>query len=101
MAEGNAGHGLKDEDRFALRKNWDNHLRCTMLFRDAEATRRFQQGMDVWIDQPAWIGGYPFKVALGEDVFNLRRDQWFSLPELKACRGELGCNEFVFRKDAI
>jgi 2-polyprenyl-6-hydroxyphenyl methylase/3-demethylubiquinone-9 3-methyltransferase len=57
--------------------------------------------MDVWIDQPAWIGGYPFKVALGEDVFNLRRDQWFSLPELKACRGELGCNEFVFRKDAI
>jgi 2-polyprenyl-6-hydroxyphenyl methylase/3-demethylubiquinone-9 3-methyltransferase len=50
-----------------------------------------------WVD---WLGGYPFEVAKPEQVFDFYRSLGFMLERLNTCGGGLGCNEFVFRKNA-
>ena len=57
-----------------------------------------ERGMSRWHDMVDWVGGYPFEVSKPEEVFYLFKSQGFSLIELKTCAGELGCNEYVFKK---
>ena len=56
------------------------------------------RGMSAWHDVVDWIGGYPFEVAMPEEIFDFYRGRDFELQRLKTCAGGLGCNEFVFRK---
>ena len=55
-------------------------------------------GMSRWHDMVDWVGGYPFEVSKPEEVFIFFRERGFLLVELKTCAGELGCNEYVFRR---
>lgn len=57
-----------------------------------------QRGMSFWQDLVDWVGGYPFEVAMPEQIFDFYRERGFVLARLKTCRGTLGCNEFVFEK---
>jgi len=59
-----------------------------------------ERGMSPWRDVIDWIGGYPFEVAKPEQIFEFYRDRGFVLKELKTCAGGLGCNEFVFIRNA-
>lgn len=58
------------------------------------------RGMSLWYDMLDWLGGFPFEVARPETVFQFFRDRGLSLIELQTCGGRMGCNEFVFRKQA-
>lgn len=57
-----------------------------------------ERGMSVWNDLVDWIGGYPFEVAMPEEIFDFFFHRGFDLMRLRTCRGGLGCNEFVFKK---
>jgi len=59
---------------------------------------RNQRGMSFMQDLIDWVGGYPFEVAMPEQIFEFYRKRGFVLARLKTCRGTLGCNEFVFEK---
>lgn len=63
-------------------------------FREYHAVR----GMSVWRDMVDWVGGYPFEVAKPEAIFDFYRKKGFTLQKMKTCN-DLGCNEFIFRKD--
>lgn len=56
------------------------------------------RGMSPWWDVVDWVGGYPFEVAKPEEIFDLYSSNGFMLIRLKTQGGDLGCNEFVFRK---
>jgi len=58
------------------------------------------RGMSLWHDMIDWLGGYPFEVAKPEVVFHFFQNRGFTLEELKTCGGRMGCNEFVFRRQA-
>ena len=58
------------------------------------------RGMSPWHDVVDWVGGYPFEVAKPEEIFNFYRDRGFTLLEMTTEAGDLGCNQFVFRKIA-
>jgi 2-polyprenyl-3-methyl-5-hydroxy-6-metoxy-1,4-benzoquinol methylase len=58
-----------------------------------------RRGMSWWRDQVDWIGGYPFEVSKPEQVFDFYRSRGYRLLRLKTCRGEKGCNEYVFRRE--
>lgn len=58
------------------------------------------RGMSRWHDLVDWCGGYPFEVAPPEVIFDFYRERSFSLQKLTTCGGGLGCNQFVFRRDA-
>ena len=59
-----------------------------------------RRGMSMVHDWFDWLGGYPFKVARPEAIFNFYREKGFSLIRLKTCGGALGNNEYVFKKCA-
>lgn len=59
-----------------------------------------ERGMSLWHDMIDWLGGYPFEVAKPEAIFRFFQDRGFTLEELKTCGGRMGCNEFVFRRQA-
>lgn len=59
-----------------------------------------ERGMSLWRDMIDWLGGYPFEAAKPEAIFHFFRDRGFALEELKTCGGRMGCNEFVFRRQA-
>jgi 2-polyprenyl-6-hydroxyphenyl methylase/3-demethylubiquinone-9 3-methyltransferase len=56
------------------------------------------RGMSAWHDVVDWIGGYPFEVAMPEEIFYFFQSHGFNLMRLKTCAGGIGCNEFVFLK---
>lgn len=58
-----------------------------------------KRGMSLFHDWRDWLGGYPFEVAKPEDVVRSLTAGGFELQRQMLTRG-LGCNEFVFRKDA-
>lgn len=58
------------------------------------------RGMSYWHDVIDWVGGYPFEVAKPEEIFDSLKQRQFRLERLVTCAGELGCNEYVFRKVA-
>ncbi|HET8550074.1 MAG TPA: class I SAM-dependent methyltransferase [Bryobacteraceae bacterium] len=63
-------------------------------------TYKEQRGMSAWRDVVDWVGGYPFEVARPEEIFDFFRGRGFSLARIKTCGGSLGCNEFVFIRNA-
>jgi 2-polyprenyl-6-hydroxyphenyl methylase/3-demethylubiquinone-9 3-methyltransferase len=74
----------------------------TVQHGDAQDRRMFQsqraRGMHWWYDLVDWIGGYPFEVAKPEAVLQHLRGHEFELTQMTTCGGNLGCNEFVFRR---
>jgi 2-polyprenyl-6-hydroxyphenyl methylase/3-demethylubiquinone-9 3-methyltransferase len=58
------------------------------------------RGMSRWHDLVDWVGGYPFEVATPEAIFDFARERGFVLQRLKTCAGGLGCNQYVFVRDA-
>lgn len=56
------------------------------------------RGMSRWHDHIDWIGGWPFEVALPEQIFEFYRGRGFELRKLRTCGGGHGNNEFVFQK---
>jgi len=62
------------------------------------AMRKRDRGMSVWHDLVDWVGGYPFEVAMPEEIFEFCWKKGFQLVKLKTCRGGIGCNEYVFVK---
>jgi 2-polyprenyl-3-methyl-5-hydroxy-6-metoxy-1,4-benzoquinol methylase len=60
---------------------------------------RRSRGMSRWHDMVDWVGGYPFEVATPEAVFEFYKLRGFTLTKLKTCKGDWGCNEYVFRRD--
>ena len=59
-----------------------------------------ERGMSPWHDLVDWVGGLPFEVARPDDVLAFYRARGFVLSRLVTCGGGLGCNEFVFTRDA-
>jgi len=59
---------------------------------------QLERGMSVLHDWHDWLGGYPFEVAMPEQIFDFYRERGFVLERLKTCGGGLGCNEFVCRR---
>lgn len=59
------------------------------------------RGMERRHDMIDWVGGYPFEVSKPEEVFDFVKGRGFSLARLKTCGGGLGCNEYVFCRDAF
>jgi 2-polyprenyl-3-methyl-5-hydroxy-6-metoxy-1,4-benzoquinol methylase len=58
------------------------------------------RGMSRWRDIVDWVGGYPYEVATPEEIFDFYQARGFALSRLKCGRVGLGCNEFVFVKEA-
>lgn len=55
--------------------------------------------MSPWRDVVDWVGGYPFEVAMPDEIFEFFQKKEFALIKLKTCAGGRGCNEFVFLKN--
>lgn len=66
----------------------------------ASGTTGTPRGMSAWRDVVDWVGGYPFEVARPEEIFDYFRSRGFHLDRLTTCGGGLGCNEFVFTRNA-
>lgn len=79
---------------------WRRTVKDFLLFRPFAAWTEYAElrGMSPWRDVVDWVGGYPFEVAKPEEIFNFYRDRDFELREMRTEGGDLGCNEFVFRK---
>ena len=59
------------------------------------------RGMNRWNDIVDWVGGYPYEYAAPEEIFSFYKARGFNLTNLR-CKGVgLGCNEFVFRRNAV
>ncbi len=59
-----------------------------------------KRGMTAWRDMVDWVGGYPFEVAMPEEIFAFCHERGFNLEYLKTNRGGIACNEFVFERRA-
>jgi SAM-dependent methyltransferase len=59
-----------------------------------------ERGMSRWRDIVDWVGGYPYEAATPEQVFDFYETRGFRLVTLKCGGVGLGCNEFVFIRDA-
>jgi 2-polyprenyl-3-methyl-5-hydroxy-6-metoxy-1,4-benzoquinol methylase len=58
------------------------------------------RGMSHWRDIIDWVGGYPYEVATPDEILGFYRARGFTLTKLKCDGVGLGCNEFVFVRDA-
>jgi glycosyltransferase involved in cell wall biosynthesis/2-polyprenyl-3-methyl-5-hydroxy-6-metoxy-1,4-benzoquinol methylase len=59
-----------------------------------------ERGMSRWRDIVDWVGGYPYEAATPEQIFDFYEARGFRLETLKCGGVGLGCNEFVFTRDA-
>jgi 2-polyprenyl-3-methyl-5-hydroxy-6-metoxy-1,4-benzoquinol methylase len=77
---------------------WKPLLKDILMLRPMRSWRNYSglRGMDPWRDVVDWVGGYPFEVAMPEEIFNYYRDCGFELRQLKTQQGALGCVEYVF-----
>jgi 2-polyprenyl-3-methyl-5-hydroxy-6-metoxy-1,4-benzoquinol methylase len=57
-----------------------------------------QRGMSLLHDWIDWLGGFPFEVAMPEQILDFYQERGFTLRRLRTCRGSLGCNEYVFER---
>jgi len=64
-------------------------------------TYKTKSGMSWWYDQIDWIGGYPYEDAKPEEIFRFLYKKGFLLRNMTTCGGGIGCNQFVFQKDAL
>jgi len=79
---------------------WRRLLKDALLGRPGHSWREYKRlrGMSAWADVVDWVGGYPFEVAKPEEIFDFYYQRGFDLVRMKTEGGDLGCNEFVFRK---
>jgi 2-polyprenyl-6-hydroxyphenyl methylase/3-demethylubiquinone-9 3-methyltransferase len=61
---------------------------------------RTRRGMNRWYDIVDWVGGYPYEYATPDQIFDFYRARGFTLTKLKCGGVGLGCNEFVFERNA-
>lgn len=61
---------------------------------------RPERGMSRWRDIVDWVGGYPYEVAKPEEIFDFYRARGFTLARMGCGGVGLGCNQFVFLKQA-
>ena len=59
------------------------------------------RGMSQWRDVVDWVGGYPFEVAKPEEICDFYLQRGYTLIRMTTQAGDLGCNEFVFRKNPL
>jgi 2-polyprenyl-3-methyl-5-hydroxy-6-metoxy-1,4-benzoquinol methylase len=59
-----------------------------------------ERGMSAWRDLIDWVGGYPFEVAKPEAILDFHLRRGLILTRLVTCGGSLGCNEYVFVRQA-
>jgi 2-polyprenyl-3-methyl-5-hydroxy-6-metoxy-1,4-benzoquinol methylase len=59
-----------------------------------------ERGMSRWRDIVDWVGGYPYQTATPEQIFDFYEARGFRLVKLKCGGVGLGCNEFVFIREA-
>jgi 2-polyprenyl-3-methyl-5-hydroxy-6-metoxy-1,4-benzoquinol methylase len=60
-----------------------------------------ERGMSRWRDVVDWVGGYPYEAATPEQIFDFYQTRGFRLITLKCGGVGLGCNEFVFVREAV
>jgi SAM-dependent methyltransferase len=58
------------------------------------------RGMSPYVDVVDWVGGYPFEVATPEAVVRFVEPRGFALRTSRISHPGLGCNEFVFAREA-
>jgi 2-polyprenyl-6-hydroxyphenyl methylase/3-demethylubiquinone-9 3-methyltransferase len=58
------------------------------------------RGMSILHDWIDWLGGFPFEVAMPEEVVDFCHERGFALRRMTTSRGTVGCNEFVFQRAA-
>lgn len=80
-------------------------LRALATFRMGEYLRswtepRPERGMSRWRDIVDWVGGYPYEVAKPEEIFDFYRARGFTLTKMNCGGVGLGCDQFVFTKEA-
>ena len=61
---------------------------------------RPERGMSRWRDIVDWVGGYPYEVARPEEIFDFYRARGFTLTRMQCGGVGLGCDQFVFTKEA-
>jgi 2-polyprenyl-3-methyl-5-hydroxy-6-metoxy-1,4-benzoquinol methylase len=59
-----------------------------------------ERGMNRWHDIIDWVGGYPYEVATVDEIFEFYKSRGFALDKIKSGGVGLGCNEFVFEREA-
>jgi 2-polyprenyl-6-hydroxyphenyl methylase/3-demethylubiquinone-9 3-methyltransferase len=76
-------------------------LRDLLRGKPGETWRTYasDRGMSPWDDVVDWVGGYPFEVARPGDVFTFFHRRGYTLTNMFTTHN-IGCNEFVFHKDA-
>jgi 2-polyprenyl-6-hydroxyphenyl methylase/3-demethylubiquinone-9 3-methyltransferase len=57
-----------------------------------------QRGMSVMHDWIDWLGGFPFEVAMPEQMMDFYHERGFALRKMTTSRGSVGCNQFVFQR---
>jgi len=80
-------------------------IRAIVTLRPGQYVRNLREyeqkrGMNRWRDIVDWVGGYPYEVSTPDEVFDFFRSRGFVLTKLNCGRVGLGCNQFVFRKEA-
>ena len=61
---------------------------------------RRRRGMNKWHDIVDWVGGYPYEFATPDQIFDFYKAKGFTLRKMKCGGVGLGCNEFVFARQA-
>ena len=61
---------------------------------------KIERGMSMWRDMTDWLGGYPFEVAQPEEIIKFFQEHGYQIVKLKTVGGRMGCNEFVFVRNA-
>ena len=62
--------------------------------------RKYARGMSVRHDLVDWLGGYPFEVSTPDEIFDYFKARGYQLRKIKTVGGRMGCNEFVFQRQA-
>ena len=58
------------------------------------------RGMNRWHDIIDWVGGFPYEYASVDAVFEFYKRRGFTLTKVVSGGVRLGCNEFVFERNA-
>jgi len=58
------------------------------------------RGMNRWYDIIDWVGGFPYEVATVDEIFEFYKQRGFMLRKITSGGVGLGCNEFVFERNA-
>jgi 2-polyprenyl-6-hydroxyphenyl methylase/3-demethylubiquinone-9 3-methyltransferase len=56
------------------------------------------RGMSILHDWTDWLGGFPFEVAMPEQIMDFYHERGFTLRKMTTSRGSVGCNQFVFQQ---